>query len=144
MEAAMSTVCLRFRLEEHPKIHALMETCAAIQRQPSTTPWKTARLPPTRSSRPSPLREKYLHLHSDLIYGAIRSGTRVVRGFRNRQRKGKTRADRPEIRRPSIYLVQRTVKIKWDRGILTVTIPVSLRDPDPIVLTDLPSMRQSR
>jgi hypothetical protein len=34
MEAAtMPTVCLRFRFEEHPKIRALMEVCAAIQWQ---------------------------------------------------------------------------------------------------------------
>jgi len=29
----MPTVCLRFRFEEHPKIRALMEACADIQRQ---------------------------------------------------------------------------------------------------------------
>jgi hypothetical protein len=28
--AAMPTVCLRFRFEEHPKIRALMEACADI------------------------------------------------------------------------------------------------------------------
>jgi hypothetical protein len=34
MEAAtMPTVCLRFRFEEHPRIRALMEACADIQRQ---------------------------------------------------------------------------------------------------------------
>jgi hypothetical protein len=31
--AAMPTVCLRFRFEEHPRIRALMEACADIQRQ---------------------------------------------------------------------------------------------------------------
>ena len=31
--ATMPTVCLRFRFEEHPKIRALMEACADIQRQ---------------------------------------------------------------------------------------------------------------
>jgi hypothetical protein len=31
--AAMPTVCLRFRFEEHPKIRARMEACADIQRQ---------------------------------------------------------------------------------------------------------------
>jgi hypothetical protein len=30
--SAMPTICLRFRFEEHPKICALMEACADIQR----------------------------------------------------------------------------------------------------------------
>ena len=127
MEAAtMPTVCLRFRFEEHPKICALMEACSDIQRQAvdyALENGKTATF---------------------TIYGAIRSGARVVHGFRNQQRRGKTRADRPEIRRPSVYLVRQTVKIEWDGEILTVTIPVSPRDPEPIVLTFRPHHKYRR
>ena len=142
----MPTVCLRFRFEEHPKIRALMEACADIQRQAvdyALENGKTATFTLIKALYPS-LRERYPHLHSQLIYGAIRSGARVVHGFRNRQRRGKTRADRPEIRRPSIYLVRRTVKIEWDGETLTVTIPVSPRDPEPIVLTFRPHHKYRR
>jgi IS605 OrfB family transposase len=146
MEAAMPTVCLRFRFEEHPKIRALMEACADIQRQTvdyALENGKTATFTIIKALYPS-LRERYPHLHSQLIYGAIRSGTRIVHGFRNRQRKGKTQADRPEIRRPSVYLVRHVVKIEWDGETLTVTIPVSPRDPDPIVLTFRPHHKYRR
>jgi hypothetical protein len=147
MEAAtMPTVCLRFRFEEHPKIRALMEACADIQRQAvdyALENGKTATFTLIRALYPS-LRAQHPDLHSNLIYGAIRSGARVVHGFRNRQRRGKTRADRPEIRRPSIYLVRQTVKIEWDGETLTVTIPVSPRDPEPIVLTFRPHHKYRR
>jgi hypothetical protein len=146
MEATMPTVCLRFRFEEHPKIRARMEACADIQRQTvdyALENGKTATFTLIQALYPS-LRERYPHLHSQLIYGAIRSGARIVHGFRNRQRRGKTRADRPEIRRPSIYLVRQTVKIEWDGETLTVTIPVSPRDPEPIVLTFRPHHKYRR
>jgi transposase len=146
MEAAMPTVCLRFRFEEHPKIRALMEACADIQRQTvdyALENGKTATFTIIQALYPS-LRERYPHLHSQLIYGAIRSGARIVHGFRNRQRKGKTQADRPEIRHPSVYLVRHVVKIEWDGETLTVTIPVSPRDPDPIVLTFRPHHKYRR
>jgi hypothetical protein len=114
MEAvAMPTVCLRFRFEEHPKIRALMEACADIQRQAvdyALENDKTATFTIIKALYPS-LRAQHPDLHSHLIYGAIRSGTRVVHGFRNRQRRGKTQADRPEIRRPSVYLTKQAVKI---------------------------------
>jgi hypothetical protein len=147
MEAAtMPTVCLRFRFEEHPRIRALMEACADIQRQAvdyALENGKTATFTLIQALYPS-LRAQHPDLHSNLIYGAIRSGARIVHGFRNRQRKGKTRADRPEIRRPSIYLVRQTVKIEWDGELLTVTIPVSPRDPEPIVLTFRPHHKYRR
>jgi transposase len=147
MEAAtMPTVCLRFRFEEHPKIRALMEACADIQRQAvdyALENGKTATFTIIQALYPS-LRERYPHLHSQLIYGAIRSGARIVHGFRNQQRRGKTQADRPEIRRPSVYLVRQTVKIEWDGETLTVTIPVSPRDPEPIVLTFRPHHKYRR
>jgi putative transposase len=142
----MPTVCLRFRFEEHPRIRALMEACADIQRQAvdyALENGKTATFTIIKALYPS-LRERYPHLHSQLIYGAIRSGARIVHGFRNRQRKGKTRADRPEIRRPSIYRVRHVVKIEWDGETLTVTIPVSPRDPEPIVLTFRPHHKYRR
>jgi hypothetical protein len=117
MEAAtMPTVCLRFRFEEHPKIRALMEACADIQRQAvdyALENGKTATFTLIQALYPS-LRAQHPDLHANLIYGAIRSGARIVHGFRNQQRRGKTRADRPEIRRPSVYLVRQTVKIEWD------------------------------
>jgi hypothetical protein len=144
--AAMPTVCLRFRFEEHPRIRALMEACADIQRQAvdyALENGKTATFTLIQALYPS-LRERYPHLHSQLIYGAIRSGARIVHGFRNQQRKGKTRADRPEIRRPSVYLVRQTVRIEWDGELLTVTIPVSPRDPEPIVLTFRPHHKYRR
>jgi hypothetical protein len=147
MEAAtMPTVCLRFRFEEHPKIRALMEACADIQRQAvdyALENGKTATFTLIQALYPS-LRAQHPDLHSNLIYGAIRSGARIVHGFRNRQRRGKTQADRPEIRRPSVYLVRQTVKIEWDGEILTVTIPVSPRDPEPIVLTFRPHHKYRR
>ena len=144
--AAMPTVCLRFRFEEHPKIRARMEACADIQRQAvayALENGKTATYTIIKALYPS-LRKEYPHLHSHLIQGAIRSGARVVHGFRNRQRKGKTQADRPEIRRPSVYLTKEVVKIEWDGEILTVTIPVSPWDPEPIVLTFRPHHRYRR
>jgi hypothetical protein len=147
MEAAtMPTVCLRFRFEEHPRIRALMEACADIQRQAvdyALENGKTATFTLIKALYPS-LRAQHPDLHSNLIYGAIQSGARVVHGFRNQQRKGKTRADRPEIRRPSIYLVRQTVKIEWDGETLTVTIPVSPRDPEPIILTFRPHHKYRR
>jgi hypothetical protein len=147
MEAAtMPTVCLRFRFEEHPRIRALMEACADIQRQTidyALENGKTATFTLIQALYPS-LRAQHPDLHSNLIYGAIRSGARIVHGFRNRQRKGKTQADRPEIRRPSIYLVRQTVKIEWDGETLTITIPVSPRDPEPIVLTFRPHHKYRR
>jgi putative transposase len=144
--AAMPTVCLRFRFEEHPQIHARMEACADIQRQTvddALENGKTATFTLIKALYPS-LRAQHPDLHANLIYGAIRSGARIVHGFRNQQRRGKTQADRPEIRRPSIYLVRQTVKIEWDGKTLTVTIPVSPRDPAPIVLTFRPHHKYRR
>jgi transposase len=147
MEAAtMPTVCLRFRFEEHPKIRARMEACSDIQRQAvdyALENGKTATFTLIQALYPS-LRAQHSDFHSNLIYGAIRSGARVVHGFRNRQRKGKIQTDRPEIRRPSIDLVRQTVRIEWDGEILTVTIPVSPRDPEPIVLTFRPHHKYRR
>jgi hypothetical protein len=100
--AAMPTGCLRFRFEEHPRIRARMEACADIQRQTvdyALENGKTATFTLIQALYPS-LRAQHPDLHSHLIYGAIRSGARIVHGLRNRQRRGKTRADRPEIRRP--------------------------------------------
>jgi hypothetical protein len=102
--AAMPTGCLRFRFEEHPRIRARMEACADIQRQTvdyALENGKTATFTLIQALYPS-LRAQHpdLHSHLILIYGAIRSGARIVHGLRNRQRRGKTRADRPEIRRP--------------------------------------------
>jgi hypothetical protein len=91
MEAAkMPTVCLRFRFEEHPRIRALMEACADIQRQTidyALENGKTATFTLIQALYPS-LRAQHPDLHSNLIYGAIRSGARIVHGFRNRQRRG--------------------------------------------------------
>jgi hypothetical protein len=88
--AAMPTVCLRFRFEEHPKIRALMEACADIQRQAidyALENGKTATFTLIQALYPS-LRAQHPDLHSNLIYGAIRSGARIVHGFRNQQRRG--------------------------------------------------------
>jgi len=60
------------------------------------------------------------------------------------ERKGKTRADRPEIQRPSVYLTKQAVRIEWDGELLTVTIPVSPRDPEPIVLAFRPHHKHRR
>jgi hypothetical protein len=87
--AAMPTVCLRFRFEEHPRIRALMEACADIQRQAidyALENGKTATFTLIKALYPS-LRAQHPDLHSNLIYGAIRSGARIVHGFRNQQRK---------------------------------------------------------
>jgi hypothetical protein len=77
MEAAtMPTVCLRFRFEEHPRIRALMEACADIQRQAidyALENGKTATFTLIKALYPS-LRAQHPDLHSNLIYGAIRSG----------------------------------------------------------------------
>jgi putative transposase len=147
MEAAtMPTVCLRFRFEEHPRIRALTEACADIQRQAidyALENGKTATFTIIQALYPS-LRAQHPDLHANLIYGAIRSGARIVHGFRNQQRKGKTQADRPEIRRPSVYLTKQAVKIEWDGELLTVTIPVSPRDPEPIILTFRPHHKYRR
>jgi hypothetical protein len=99
----MPTVCLRFRFEEHPRIRALMEACPDIQRQAvddALENGKTATFTLIQALYPS-LRAQHPDLYANLIYGAIRSGARIVHGFRNRQRRGKTQADRPEIRSPS-------------------------------------------
>jgi hypothetical protein len=85
MEAAMPTVCLLFRFEEHPKIRALMEACADIQRQAvdyAPENGKTATFTLIQALYPS-LRAQHLDLHSNLIYGAIRSGApRSIRSGR--------------------------------------------------------------
>jgi hypothetical protein len=123
-----------------------MEACADIQRQAvdyALEHGTTATFTLIQALYPS-LRAQHPDLHSNLIYRAIRSGARIVHGFRNQQRRGKTQADRPEIRRPSIYLVRQTVRIEWDGETLTVTIPVSPRDPEPIVLTFRPHHKYRR
>jgi hypothetical protein len=67
MEAAtMPTVCLRFRFEEHPKIRALMEACADIQRQAvdyALENGKTATFTLIQALYPS-LRAQHPDLHS--------------------------------------------------------------------------------
>jgi putative transposase len=78
------------------------------------------------------------------VQSAVRAGAAVVHSFRNRQRKGKTQLQKPEIRRPFVYAHRDLLRIEWDGEILTVTIPVSPRDPEPIVLTFRPHHRYRR
>jgi hypothetical protein len=67
MEAVtMPMVCLRFRFEEHPKIRALMEACADIQRQAidyALENGKTATFTIIKALYPS-LRAQHPDLHS--------------------------------------------------------------------------------
>jgi transposase len=147
MEAAtMPTVCLRFRFEEHPRIRALMEACANIQRQAvdyALENGKTATFTLIQALYPS-LRAQHPDLHSVWVQSAVRAGAAVVHSFRNRQRKGKTQLQKPEIRRPFVYVRQDLLRIEWDGELLTVTIPVSPRDPEPIVLTFRPHHKYRR
>jgi len=147
MEAAtMPTVCLRFRFEEHPRIRALMEACADIQRQAidyALENGKTATFTLIQALYPS-LRAQHPDLHSAWVQSAVRAGAAVVHSFRNRQRKGKTQLQKPEIRRPFVYVRRDLLRIKWDGETLTVTIPVSPRDPEPIVLTFRPHHKYRR
>jgi putative transposase len=144
--AAMPTVCLRFRFEEHPKIRALLEACADIQRQAvdyALENGKTATFTLIKALYPS-LRAQHPDLHAVWVQSAVRAGAAVVHSFRNRQRKGKTQLQKPEIRRPFVYVRQDLLRIEWDGELLTVTIPVSPRDPEPIVLTFRPHHKYRR
>jgi putative transposase len=144
--AAMPTVCLRFRFEEHPKIRALMEACADIQRQAvdyALENGKTATFTIIKALYPS-LRAQHPDLHAVWVQSAVRAGAAVVHSFRNRQRKGKTQLQKPEIRRPFVYVRRDLLRIEWDGEILTVTIPVSPRDPEPIILTFRPHHKYRR
>jgi hypothetical protein len=117
MEAVtMPTVCLRFRFEEHPKIRALMEACADIQRQAvdyALENGKTATFTLIKALYPS-LRVQHPDLHSVWVQSAVRAGAAVVHSFRNRQRKGKTQLQKPEIRRPFVYARRDLLRIEWD------------------------------
>jgi transposase len=142
----MPTVCLRFRFEEHPKIRALLEACADIQRQAvdyALENGKTATFTLIKALYPS-LRAQHPDLHAVWVQSAVRAGAAVVHSFRNRQRKGKTQLQKPEIRRPFVYVRQDLLRIEWDGELLTVTIPVSPRDPEPIVLTFRPHHKYRR
>jgi transposase len=142
----MPTVCLRFRFEEHPKIRALMEACADIQRQAvdyALENGKTATFTIIKALYPS-LRTQHPDLHSAWVQSAVRAGAAVVHSFRNRQRKGKTQLQKPEIRRPFVYVRRNLLRIEWDGEILTITIPVSPRDPEPIVLAFRPHHKYRR
>jgi transposase len=144
--AAMPTVCLRFRFEEHPKIRALMEACADIQRQAvdyALENGKTATFTLIKALYPS-LRAQHPDLHAVWVQSAVRAGAAVVHSFRNRQRKGKTQLQKPEIRRPFVYVRRDLLRIEWDGELLIVTIPVSPRDPEPIVLTFRPHHKYRR
>jgi len=95
MEAAMPTVCLRFRFEECPRIRARMEACADIQRQTvdyALENGKTAAFTIIQALYPS-LRAQHPDLHSHLIYGAIRSG--APRSIWSGRRRGSSGTARP-------------------------------------------------
>jgi hypothetical protein len=88
--AAMPTVCLRFRFEEHPRIRALMEACADIQRQAvdyALENGKTATFTLIKALHPS-LRAQHPDLH--------------VHGFRPHLRGDPIRRpDRPRLPKPA-------------------------------------------
>jgi len=137
---------LRFRFEEHPRIRARMEACADIQQQTvdyALENGKTATFTLIKALYPS-LRAQHPDLHAVWVQSAVRAGAAVVHSFRNRQRKGKTQLQKPEIRRPFVYARRDLLRIEWDGELLTVTIPVSPRDPEPIVLTFRPHHRYRR
>jgi putative transposase len=123
-----------------------MEACADIQRQAvdyALENGKTATFTLIQALYPS-LRAQHPDLHAVWVQSAVRAGAAVVHSFRNRQRKGKTQLQKPEIRRPFVYVRRDLLRIEWDGEILTVVLPVSPRDPDPIILTFRPHHKYRR
>jgi hypothetical protein len=137
---AMPTVCLRFRFPEQTKVRRLLEACGSILRQAvdyALDHHKTATFSIIQALYAS-CRAQYPDLHSAWIQSAVRAGAAVVHSFRNRQRRGKTQAERPALRRPFVYVRKDMFKMEWDGRTLTVTFPVTPRDPEPVVLSFRP------
>jgi putative transposase len=57
------------------------------------------------------LREKHPDLHSKYISGAMRMALNIYGSFRKRQRRGKTKVDRPVFRKSSILLHKKLFKL---------------------------------
>jgi putative transposase len=136
----MPTVCLRFRFPEQTKVRRLLEACGSILRQAvdyALDHHKTATFSLIQALYAS-CRAQYPDLHSAWIQSAVRAGAAVVHSFRNRQRRGKTQAERPALRRPFVYIHKSLLKVDWDGERLTVTFPVTPRDPEPVVLSFRP------
>jgi IS605 OrfB family transposase len=124
----------------------MMEACADIQRQAidyALENGKTATFTLIKALYPS-LRAQHPDLHAVWVQSAVRAGAAVVHSFRNRQRKGKTQLQKPEIRRPFVYVRRNLLRVEWDGEILTVVLPVSPRDPEPIILTFRPHHKYRR
>ena len=136
----MPTVCLRFRFPEQTKVRRLMEACGSILRQAvdyALDHPKTATFSIIQALYAS-CRAQYPDLPSAWIQSAVRAGAAVVHSFRNRRRRGKTQAERPALRRPFVYIHRSLLKVDWDGERLTVTFPVTPRDPEAVVLSFRP------
>ena len=102
----MPTICLRFRFPEQTKVRRLLEACGSILQQAvdyALDHHKTATFSIIQALYAS-CRVQYPDLHSAWIQSAVRAGAAVVHSFRNRQRRGKTPAERPALRRPFVYI----------------------------------------
>jgi len=140
------TICLRFRFGENQKVRMLMDACAAMQQQAvdfAIDNNKTATFSIWKALYPS-FRAQYPHLHSKWIGSSCRAGATVVHTFRNRQRKGKTKVQKPKIKRPFVYVSKEFLKVDYDGSKLTLTFPVSPYDKDPIILSFRPHHKYCR
>jgi len=140
------TICLKFRFGENQKVRMLMDACAAIQQQAvdfAIDNNKTATFSIIKALYPS-LRAQYPHLHSQWIGSSCRAGAAVVHTFRNRQRKGKTKVQKPKIKRPFVYVSKEILKVNYDGSRLTLTFPVSPYDKEPITLSFRPHHKYCR
>jgi len=142
----MPTICLKFRFGENHKVRMLMDACAAMQQQAvdfAIDNNKTATFSIWKALYPS-FRAQYPHLHSRWINSSCRAGAAVVHTFRNRQRKGKTKVQKPKIKRPFVYVSKEILKVDYDGSKLTLTFPVSPYDKDPIILSFRPHHKYCR
>jgi len=142
----MPTVCLKFRFNENSKIKTLMDACASIQRQAvdfAIDNNKTATFTIIKALYPS-FRTQFPNLHSQWLQSACRAGAAVVHSFKNRQRKGKTNLQKPNLNRPFVYISKQILKINWDGKKLTLTFSISPNDKEPIILTFRPHHKYCR
>jgi len=142
----MPTVTLKFRFKENKKVKTLMDACASIQRQAvdfAIDNNKTSTFTIIKALYPF-LKAQHPNLHSLWLQSSCRSGAAVVHSFKNRQRKGKTNLQKPNIKRPFIYVNKQILKVDWNNGKLTLTFPISPHDKEPITLTFRPHHRYCR
>jgi putative transposase len=124
MEQVMVTGSFKLKVEENPELDQLFEGYREMINEllQACAEKGITSLGRLHREKYRELREKYPHLNSKYIPDAMRMALGIYRNFRKRQRRRKTKLDRPVFKKSSILLHRRLFKLDLNNWKLTVTV----------------------